>query len=112
MIGADSWAEINTWREWGKVLTLTNIIVVSRPGYPIDFGHISEEIRSRIIDLRQENKGQRTKDKEQNIFITDAVQLDISATEIRREIQKNKSSWRKLVPNEVVNYIEKYKLYI
>ena len=112
VIGADSWAEINTWREWEKVLTLTNIIVVSRPGYPIDFGHISEEIRNRIIDLRQENKGQTTNDKEQRIFITDAVYLEISATEIRRKIQENESDWRKLVPSEVANYIEKYELYI
>src|SRR5918998_3613983 len=29
VIGADSWAEIDTWREWEKVLTLTNIIVVT-----------------------------------------------------------------------------------
>jgi nicotinate-nucleotide adenylyltransferase len=31
VIGADSWAEINTWREWEKVLTQTNIIVVRVP---------------------------------------------------------------------------------
>lgn len=113
VIGADSWTEINTWREWGKVLTLTNIIVVSRPGYPIGFDHIPEEIKNRVIDLRQtKDKGQRTKDKEQNIFITDAVQLDVSATNIRRKIQDNESDWRESVPDEVTGYIEKYELYI
>lgn len=112
VIGADSWSEINIWREWEKVLTLTNIIVVSRPGYPIGFDHIPEEIRSRIIDLRQTNKGQRTKDEGQNIFITGAVYLDISATEIRRKIQENESDWRELVPSGVASYIEKYELYI
>ncbi|HSK70915.1 MAG TPA: nicotinate-nucleotide adenylyltransferase [Pyrinomonadaceae bacterium] len=111
VIGADSWTEINTWREWEKVLILTNIIVVSRPGYPIGFNHIPEEIKNRIIDLRKE-KGKRKKEKGKNIFITDAVYLDISATEIRRKIQENESGWRESVPSEVGSYIEKYELYI
>ena len=112
VIGADSWTEINTWREWEKVLTLTNIIVVSRPGYEIGFDHIPEKIKSRIVDLRQTIKGQRTKDEGQSIFITDAVYLDISATEIRRKIQEKESDWREFTPSEVANYIEKYELYI
>jgi len=71
VLGADSWEEITTWREWETVLTLTNVIVVTRPGYEIGFSHVTEEIRKRIVDLRgssqQENKGQRTKDKGQKI---------------------------------------------
>ncbi len=115
VMGADSWTEITTWREWETVLTLTNIIVVTRPDYEIGFSHITSDIRERIIDLRndtyQENKGQTTKDKGQRIYITDAVQLDISATEIRREIKENNPDWRKQVPVEVAKYIKKYDLY-
>ena len=33
IMGADSWAEITTWREWERLLTMTNHIVVTRPGY-------------------------------------------------------------------------------
>ncbi len=51
VIGADSWAEIDTWREWEKVLTLTNIIVVTRPDYEIKFSHVTQEIQGKIIDL-------------------------------------------------------------
>ncbi len=126
VMGADSWAEINTWREWEKVLTLVNIIVVTRPDFEIEFSHVTHEIRERIVDLRgkfnakaqrrkdvrekSKNKEQRTKNKEQ-IFITDAVQIDISATEIRQKIRENTSDWRELVPEEVAKYIEKYNLY-
>lgn len=111
VIGADSWAEINTWRNWEKVLTLTNIIVVTRPNYEIDFSHVSDEIREKIIDLRN-GKEQRAKSKEQRIYITDAVQINISATEIRRKIRDNEKDWRESVAVEDADYIEKYELYI
>ena len=52
VMGADSWAEITTWREWEKVLTLVNIIVVTRPDYEIAFAHVTDNIRGRIVDLR------------------------------------------------------------
>ena len=122
VMGADSWEEIATWREWEKVLTLTNVVVVTRPGYEIGFSHVTDEIRERIVDLRssgrrsvvggqQETKGQRTNDKGQKIFITDAVQINVSATEIRRKIRAQESDWRKLVPKEVAKYAEKYEIY-
>ncbi len=114
VIGADSWVEINTWREWERVLTLTNIIVVTRPNYDIGFTHVTEEIRERIVDLRKKEL-QETEDKtngDSRIYITDAVNLDISATEIRRKIRAGESDWLELVPPEVAKYIEKYELYV
>jgi nicotinate-nucleotide adenylyltransferase len=128
VIGADSWQEINTWREWEKVLTLPNIIVVTRPGYEIGFAHVTEEIRERIVDLRREKlritnyELREIEDETANnlrmaiddpqIYITDAVNLDVSATEIRQKIRADESDWRELVPPPVAKYIEKYELYI
>ncbi|MBA4185024.1 MAG: nicotinate (nicotinamide) nucleotide adenylyltransferase [Acidobacteria bacterium] len=115
VIGADSWAEIDTWREWEKVLTQTNIIVVTRPDYEISFSHINEKIKRRIINLKDnqelKSKIQNPKSKIQKIYITDVVNLDVSATEIRRKIRAKENDWRELVPNEVAKYIEKYELY-
>lgn len=110
VIGADSWLDIKTWREWEKVLTATNIIVVTRPDYELTFSHVTDEIRSRIIDFR----GKTAIEMRENnrIYITDAVNLDISATEIRRNIGEGKDDWQKSVPKEIINYIEKYKLYV
>lgn len=116
VIGADSWAEITTWREWETVLTQTNIIVVTRPDYEIEFSHVTSEIRERIVDLRNElritNDELRAGEYGSRIFITDAVYLDISATEIRQKIHAAENDWRELVPDEAAKYIEKYKLYI
>jgi nicotinate-nucleotide adenylyltransferase len=110
VIGADSWAEIDTWRKWEKVLTQTNIIVVTRPGHEITLPHVTPKIRARIVDLRNETE-QNARYKEQKIYITDAVNLDISSTDIRRKISEGNATWRKKVSPEVAKYIEKYELY-
>jgi len=121
VMGADSWAEIDTWHEWETVLILTNVIVVTRPDYEIGFSHVSEKIKKRIVDLRGNYNLREIEDKiiddslltnhDSQIYITDAVNLDISSTEIRRKIQDNDNEWRELVPEEVAKYIEKYDIY-
>ena len=111
VMGADSWAEITTWREWEKVLTLVNIIVVTRPNYEIGFSHVTDEIRARILDLRGEREKSQIPNPQPQIFITDAVQIDVSATEIRQKIKENATDWRADVSNEVAKYLEKYELY-
>lgn len=113
VMGADSWQDILTWREWEKVLSMVNIIVVTRPDYEIGFTHVTDAIRERIVDLREEEEKEKFKIKNQKskIYITDAVQIDVSATEIRRKIKENATDWRASVSNEVAKYIEKYELY-
>jgi nicotinate-nucleotide adenylyltransferase len=110
VMGADSWMEITTWREWEKVLSLTDHIVVTRPGYEIGVDHVTDEIRERIVDLRGGVKPELARDVNY-IFITDAVSMEISATEIREKIANNDAAWRSDVPGEVANYIEKYQIY-
>ena len=110
VIGADSWMEITSWREWEKVLTMANHIVVTRSGFEITSTHVTDEIRSRIVDLRHKS-GQRAADDAPAIYFTDAVHVDVSATDIRRKIRAGDTSWRADVPIEVAKYIEKYQIY-
>ncbi|MDQ3799464.1 MAG: nicotinate-nucleotide adenylyltransferase [Acidobacteriota bacterium] len=125
VMGADSWQDITTWREWEKVLTMTSVIVVTRPDYEIGFSHVTDAIRERIVDLRGnfnaktqsgEDAKQKTEDRipktEDRIFITDAVQIDISATEIRRKIRDAAADRHEFLPPEVIKYVEKYGLYL
>jgi len=110
VMGADSWMDITTWREWEAVLSLTDHIVVTRPGYEITFDHVTEDVRDRIVDLRGGTLPTIEKPGKQ-IFITDAVSIDISATKIREQIRANNDLWRGDVPSEVANYVEKYQIY-
>lgn len=111
VMGSDSWSDIRTWREWEKVLTLTNHIVVTRPGYDISQDHVSKEIRDLIVDLRGNESAQLAPPSGRHIYFTDAVNLDISASEIRKKIRENDDNWREDVTPEVAKYIEKYQIY-
>ena len=115
VMGADSWAEITTWREWRRLLTLANLIVVTRPGYEISAAQVGEETAASVVDLRgsTESGGAATSEPgSQKVFVTDAVMLDVSATEIRRAAGENDSEkLNKLVPLEVAEYIRKYRLF-
>lgn len=117
VIGADSWRDILTWREWERVLTMVNIIVVTRPGVEIGFDHVTQEIRERVVDLRGGSEPRQVgistgfRSKATSIFITDEVNMDISATEIRRKIREKDPTWREDVTAEVANYVEKYQIY-
>jgi nicotinate-nucleotide adenylyltransferase len=112
VMGADSWFEIGTWRKWEEVLLMTNHIVVTRPGYEIAFDHVTNEVRARIVDLRKGDRPVTTQTETPAIYITDAVKLDVSATEIREDVgEDNRLDREDDVPQEVAKYIEKYELY-
>jgi nicotinate-nucleotide adenylyltransferase len=114
IMGADSWAEVSTWRECDRLLRLVNHIVVSRPGYELALGHVDPRLSGRIEDLRGVNKERVSEiirsQQGERIFITDAVMTEVSATNIRRAVRE-KSELTSLVPAAVANYIEKYGLY-
>jgi nicotinate-nucleotide adenylyltransferase len=115
IMGADSWAEVTTWRDCDRLLSLVNHIVVSRPGYELAIGHIRPELRARIVDLRGLSK-ERAKEiirgpEGERIFITDAVMTDVSATDIRRAVRENSNELTRLVPPAVADYIGKHGLY-
>ena len=115
VMGADSWMDIKTWREWERVLSISNHVVVTRPGVDLSIAHVTNEIRSRIVDLRAgaDSDGRLVSytDNINRIFLTDAVNHDISATEIRKKARSNDVTWKKEVPAEVANYVEKYQIY-
>jgi len=110
IMGADSWSEITTWREWERLLSMTNHIVVSRPGYePVttQVGRISE----RIVDVRGGKSPVRTEGANK-IFFTDVVMKDVSATNIRRLASEGRvEELTGLVPGPVLEYIKKYGIY-
>lgn len=113
VMGADSWSEIQTWKEWERVLTMANHIVITRPGFDLERSNLSAEVSRRIVDLRND-AGQKADEAaaDKQIFFTDAVQLEISATEIRSAARQGEfDRLVTLVPKPVADYIIKYELY-
>mgnify|MGYP003389963114 CR=1 FL=1 len=109
VMGADSFMDIKTWRDWENVLLGFEHIVVTRPGYDISFEHVTEAVRKRIIDLRGGTGVQMTSDRQ--IYITDAVIYDASATELREDLSDGDLERKDDLPVEVAKYIEKNELY-
>lgn len=112
VMGADSWSEITTWREWQKLLTMCDHVVVTRPGYELS----PSSTEAKVIDLRgktdDEVKSAVAGTSGPHVFVTDAVFEDASATEIRAAArQGDVSRLAEMVPPEVAKYIEQYRLY-
>src|ERR1044072_50655 len=53
VMGADSFEELNLWREPSRILANANLIVVTRPGYSIQASHLPNMSDTKIIDLRR-----------------------------------------------------------
>jgi nicotinate-nucleotide adenylyltransferase len=116
VMGADSWEEITTWREWERVLTLTDQLVVTRPGYELSVSHVTDEIRKRIVDVRGASRerveGELQSGQGTRVYLTDAANVEAAATDIRAVV--GRGGWDKLgalVAPAVAEYIRKYGLY-
>jgi len=113
LMGADSWSEIKTWRDWQRLLTMSDQIVMTPPGYELgaaaldgasiaDVCGLSEGAIARLIDDAHAPKA----------FLTDAVSISVSATAIREAARRNeRDKLRQMVSPSVAAYIEKYGLY-
>lgn len=115
VLGADSWMEITSWREWQRLTTLATLIVVSRPGYELASAQADFGTASRSMDLQgltTEECAKAIATTGAQIFLSDVVMTDVSATEIRGAAsQADFATLRGLVPPEVAEYIRKYQLY-
>lgn len=116
VMGADSWAEIDTWHQWERVLAGSNHIIVTRPGYEVQTAQFAPAVHQRIVDVRQldqEEIGARLNGTgDTRIYITDAVMADVSATAIRASARAGRlNELSQMVPPPVADYITKYGLY-
>ncbi|HEX8501054.1 MAG TPA: nicotinate-nucleotide adenylyltransferase [Pyrinomonadaceae bacterium] len=116
VMGADSWEEITTWREWERVLGLADQLVVTRPGYELPTGHVTEEVRARIVDVRGATRGRVEGElggaDGPRVYLTDAANVKVAATDVRAAVARDEwESIVALVAPPVAEYIIKYGLY-
>ncbi|PIS27929.1 MAG: nicotinic acid mononucleotide adenylyltransferase [Candidatus Marinimicrobia bacterium CG08_land_8_20_14_0_20_45_22] len=90
LIGGDSLAEFNTWREPETILSLANVIVACRPGFDVD--SVSPEILSCV-------------------HFAKTPLADISSSDIRERI-RNGQPVDEFIPPAVQDYIREKNLYI
>ncbi|MDQ3906818.1 MAG: nicotinate-nucleotide adenylyltransferase [Acidobacteriota bacterium] len=114
VMGADSWGEITTWRDWERLLSMCDHVVVTRPGYELSFEHVPANIRARLVDLRGAVRDRTRRAVEESgppkIFLSDAASVDVSSTSVRRAAARGGVESLP-VPRAVADYIGKYGLY-
>lgn len=109
IIGVDAFLEIKTWKEYRDLFNYTNFVIIERPGYEyIKLGQFIKTLGLKLgkIDIPNDCIAHGTK----NILIKKTTHLDISSTDIRKRIAKEKSI-RFLTPSRVYQYISQKGLY-
>lgn len=118
LVGADSFQELRTWKDWGKLLEACDFIVVNRPGYSLK--RLRRVIPRRLL-ARQDGSGRtgrsvpaRSREKiplrRTAIYLLRGVEVPVSSTTIRRRAARG-LSLRGMVPRVVEEYIRQRKLY-
>jgi nicotinate-nucleotide adenylyltransferase len=110
LLGADSFLEIGTWKEYETLLGLCDFVVASRPG--VSMQALRRVIPARLLApagsaaaVRGAIALQRT-----NVYMLDSVASPVSATAVRRRLDRGRSV-HGLVPRTVEDYIIKQALY-
>jgi len=97
VVGTDSFAGFDRWREWERISELAHIVVVVRPGSEIPPGSVAADLMAgraaeSVDDLYSSSGGR--------ILSFEPPLLDISATGIRGRIAEGRSV-RYLLPDSV-----------
>ncbi len=93
--GADALESILSWQDWEELFGLARFVGVSRPGYALDATHLAHHLEAMPADT---------------LHLLEIPALAISSTECRTRALQGRPVWY-LVPDGVVQYIAKRKLY-
>jgi nicotinate-nucleotide adenylyltransferase len=114
LMGTDSFFEIHTWRDYGKIFRTIPVIVMRRPGFPTDIAEkAGHYLKTHVApEYRCTDGGARfAHDTFRDVYFFDVSPYDISSTEIRHRVQHGEdvSFW---LQDGVADYIRKKGLYV
>ncbi|HJV33665.1 nicotinate-nucleotide adenylyltransferase [Geomonas sp.] len=111
IVGADSFNDISTWREYAAIFTLCNLVCVQRPGSTIK--SLAKALPVAMApQFCYDSAAKRLNHSSGHcVYALDGVLLDISSSHIR-QLVRGRRSIRYLVPDAVDHYIKEQRLYI
>jgi len=104
VIGSDAFALLPAWHRWREVLQLANLVVLKRPGHPLELDPVMEDL-SRVH--RVESLSDR---REGGILMLDNEMAEVASEDIRRGIAGGRDMTH-LLPEPVAHYIRLHGLY-
>lgn len=107
IMGIDALLGFPSWHKWEEILKLAHLVVAHRPQYQLPHtGVIADLLKERLThnpaDLHQVAAG--------NILLHPVTALEISATDIRKQIALGQNP-RYLLPDSVYDYIKQHGTY-
>lgn len=112
IVGADSFLEIPTWKDYEALLLSCDFVVASRPGFRLNALRlvIPPELLARPHPSALHPDPHAIELRRSTVYIMDTVESSVSATEVRKRLAR-KQSIHGLVPARVEEYICKQNLY-
>lgn len=110
IIGSDAFAEIQTWKDFRRLVMLAGFIVITRPDFP--FARVDEIVGRHFPDYRYNSSGHlwEPAGEGEAIHFLDLEPIPISSTDIRQRVRSG-TSIDGLVPAGVAEYIRAHGLY-
>jgi len=112
ILGADAFAEIETWKDYEQVLKQCLFIVISRPGFSLEeAGRVwGGRLQGRMQVVGSQDRFGESLFKTGRIFLSTIDALDVSSTDIRRRLKQGQPV-AGLVPPSVDEYLHQHRLY-
>ena len=112
ILGVDAFLEIDTWREYKKVLKQCHFIVISRPGYELNETKkpLGGNYAERMVQVIETTKLDKAMLHPYKIFLLSIDALDMASKDIRKKVKMG-ISIAGLVVESVEEYIQINKLY-
>lgn len=116
LVGADAFADILSWREPERLLTLCEFIVMSRPDHSFESLRLlplftyEEPARLRALDRGELSQERVTLSSGARIWLVHVPSCPVSATQVRAAVHKG-APLDALLPEGVRSYILRQRLY-
>ncbi len=110
ILGRDAFLEIETWKNFQQLFSLSNFIVMTRPGF--DKAPFPNQLPEALMSTFRYDQGAKAwfHTSGHTLYFKEITFLDISSTKVR-ELVKKEESVKYLIPVEVEAYIKQHGLY-
>lgn len=108
ILGADAFANLNTWHKWQQLFDYANFIIINRPNANPEIQNYNKTLlnQSEVSDPIELSKNQNGV-----IYQLHISPIPISATDIRKKL-KNRETILSMLPKKVFTYIMSEKIYL
>ena len=110
LMGVDAYLGLTTWSRWLRLYDVAHMVVAHRPGFALETGTMPAELAQQTLSRLTADVHALRSQPAGMVLALDTPALDISATAIRALIAAGHSA-RYLLPEEVLDYIGRNRLY-